>query len=59
MNKVHMALASGDYDRVRPLWDGGIQAEGLDLDVILLFLVSAGLSVRLQQANPLEMTGAL
>jgi 4,5-dihydroxyphthalate decarboxylase len=34
--KIKMTLASGDYDRVRPLWDGGIKAEGLDLNVILL-----------------------
>lgn len=36
MSKVQLTLASGDYDRVRPIWDGALQGEGLDLNVILL-----------------------
>ena len=36
MTKISLTLASGDYDRVRPLWDGGVSAEGLDLNVVLL-----------------------
>lgn len=29
-------MAVGDYDRVRPLWDGGVTAEGMDLNVITM-----------------------
>lgn len=36
MKKPLLTLAVGDYDRVRPLWDGAVQAEGLDLNVITL-----------------------
>lgn len=36
MSKIRLTLASGDYDRVRPLWDGGVVAEGLDLNVVRL-----------------------
>jgi 4,5-dihydroxyphthalate decarboxylase len=36
MTKISLTLASGDYDRVRPLWDGSVTAEGLDLNVVLL-----------------------
>ena len=36
MTQISLTLASGDYDRVRPLWDGGVAAEGLDLNVVLL-----------------------
>ena len=36
MSKISLTLASGDYDRVRPLWDGGVSAEGLDVNVVLL-----------------------
>jgi 4,5-dihydroxyphthalate decarboxylase len=36
MSKVQFTLACGDYDRTRPLWDGKISPEGLDLNVLLL-----------------------
>jgi 4,5-dihydroxyphthalate decarboxylase len=36
MGKISVTLACGDYDRIRPLWDGGVAAEGLNLNVILL-----------------------
>jgi 4,5-dihydroxyphthalate decarboxylase len=36
MTKISLTLASGDYDRTRPLWDGEVSAEGLDLHVVLL-----------------------
>jgi 4,5-dihydroxyphthalate decarboxylase len=36
MAKLHLSLALGDYDRTRPLIDGTVQAEGLDLTVIPL-----------------------
>ena len=36
MTKISLTLGSGDYDRVRPLWDGEVSAEGLDLNVVLL-----------------------
>jgi 4,5-dihydroxyphthalate decarboxylase len=36
LEKVSMTLACGDYDRTRPLWDGSVRAEGLNLNVLLL-----------------------
>ncbi len=36
MPKIKMTIACGDYDRVRPLKDGSVRAEGLDLNVIIL-----------------------
>jgi 4,5-dihydroxyphthalate decarboxylase len=36
MANVQLTLACGDYDRTRPLWDGSIRPEGLELNVILL-----------------------
>jgi 4,5-dihydroxyphthalate decarboxylase len=36
LSKVKLTLASGDYDRVRPLWDGAVTPDGLDLNVVLL-----------------------
>jgi 4,5-dihydroxyphthalate decarboxylase len=36
MPKVQLTLACGDYDRTRPLWDGSIRPDGLELNVILL-----------------------
>jgi 4,5-dihydroxyphthalate decarboxylase len=36
MDKIKLTLASGDYDRTRPLWDGAVQTEGLQLNVLLL-----------------------
>lgn len=36
MKNMRMTLASADYDRIRPLWDGGVQAEGLELNMLLL-----------------------
>jgi len=36
MAKIDLPLVSGDYDRVRPLWDSAVNAEGLNLNVILL-----------------------
>jgi len=36
MAKIDLTLASGDYDRVRLLWDSAVNAEGLNLNAILL-----------------------
>jgi len=36
MAKIDLTLASGDYDRGLPLWDSAVNAEGLNLNVILL-----------------------
>ena len=36
MDNIKLTLASGDYDRIRPLWDGGVQVEGIDLNVLRL-----------------------
>lgn len=36
MAKIDLTLASGDYDRVRLLWDSAVNAKGLNLNVILL-----------------------
>jgi 4,5-dihydroxyphthalate decarboxylase len=34
--KIMMTIACGDYDRIRPLQDGSVTAEGLDLNVVIL-----------------------
>jgi len=34
MGNVHLDLACGDYDRVRALRDGSVQAEGIELNLI-------------------------
>lgn len=36
MSIIKITLACGDYDRTRPLWDGSLKAEGLDLTTLLL-----------------------
>ncbi|MDR7540007.1 MAG: ABC transporter substrate-binding protein [Armatimonadota bacterium] len=36
MTKLSLTLACWDYDRTRPLMDGRVQAEGLDLNLICL-----------------------
>jgi len=36
MGSVHLTLSCGDYDRTRPLIDGRVRAEGLDLTAIPL-----------------------
>jgi 4,5-dihydroxyphthalate decarboxylase len=36
MTRIKLTLACNDYDRIRPLWDGGVSAEGIDLNVLLL-----------------------
>lgn len=36
MTRIKLTLACHDYDRIRPLWDGGVSAEGIDLNVVLL-----------------------
>lgn len=36
MNRITLTLACHDYDRIRPLWDGSLWIEGLNLNVILL-----------------------
>lgn len=36
MAKIMMTIACGDYDRIRPLQDGSVTAEGLDLNVVIL-----------------------
>src|SRR5918911_1212991 len=34
--KIHLTMSCGDYDRTRPLIDGLVQPEGIDLTVIPL-----------------------
>src|ERR671933_1821609 len=34
--KIHLTMSCGDYDRTRPLIDGVVQPEGVDLTVIPL-----------------------
>jgi 4,5-dihydroxyphthalate decarboxylase len=36
MSKLHLTLACWDYDRARPLADGSVVAEGIDLNVLEL-----------------------
>jgi 4,5-dihydroxyphthalate decarboxylase len=36
MLKLKLTLACWDYDRTRPLIDGRVQAEGIDLDIKVL-----------------------
>ncbi len=36
MPRIHLTMAVGDYDRTRPLIDGTVQPEGIDLTVIPL-----------------------
>jgi 4,5-dihydroxyphthalate decarboxylase len=36
MSNIPITLACGDYDRTRPLWDGSVKAEGLELTTIVL-----------------------
>jgi 4,5-dihydroxyphthalate decarboxylase len=36
MSKLKLTLACWDYDRTRPLIDGRVEAEGIDLDIKLL-----------------------
>jgi len=36
MGKLSITLACGDYDRTRPLVDGQVQADGVDLNVIAM-----------------------
>ena len=36
MSKLELTLACWDYDRTRPLIDGRVQAEGIDLDIKVL-----------------------
>lgn len=36
MAKIDLTLASSDYGRVRLLWDSAVNAEGLNLNAILL-----------------------
>lgn len=36
MAMIRLTIACGDYDRIRPIWDGSVSAEGLDLNVLLL-----------------------
>ena len=36
MARVHLTMSCGDYDRTRPLIDGTVQPEGIDLTVIPL-----------------------
>ena len=33
MSKLKLTLACWDYDRTRPLIDGRVQAEGIDLEI--------------------------
>src|ERR1700757_4669720 len=36
MSKLKLTLACWDYDRTRPLIDGRVQAEGIDLEIRVL-----------------------
>ena len=36
MNRLRLTLACWDYDRTRPLIDGRVRAEGIDLDIKVL-----------------------
>lgn len=36
MAMIRLTIACGDYDRIRPIWDGSVSAEGLDMNVLLL-----------------------
>jgi len=36
MGGLFLTLACGDYDRLRPLWDGSVVPEGIELNVIRL-----------------------
>ena len=36
MSKLRLTLACWDYDRTRPLIDGRVQPEGIELDIALL-----------------------
>ena len=36
MSKLKLTLACWDYDRTRPVIDGRVQAEGIDLEVKVL-----------------------
>jgi len=36
MAMICLTIACGDYDRIRPTWDGSVSAEGLDMNVLLL-----------------------
>lgn len=36
MSKLKLTLACWDYDRTRPLIDGRVEAEGIDLDIKVL-----------------------
>ncbi len=33
---ICLTIACGDYDRIRPIWDGSVSAEDLDMNVLLL-----------------------
>jgi 4,5-dihydroxyphthalate decarboxylase len=36
MSRLRLTLACWDYDRTRPLIDGRVQAEGIDLEIKVL-----------------------
>lgn len=36
MQRTQLTIATGDYDRVRPLWDGTVNPEGIALNMLLL-----------------------
>jgi 4,5-dihydroxyphthalate decarboxylase len=36
MSKLQLSVAIGDYDRMRPLVDGSVQIDGVDLQIMLL-----------------------
>lgn len=36
MAEIKLTMAVGDYDRIRPLTDGSVRADGLDLNVLVL-----------------------
>lgn len=57
MKKLELTLACGDYDRIRPLWDGSILPEGIDLQVLLLPVEEIFLrAVRYQEFEVTELS---
>ena len=57
MSEIKMTIACGDYDRIRPLKDASVRAEGLDLNVIILPIEEVFFRVaRFQDFDAAEMS---
>ena len=57
MKNLELTLACGDYDRTRPLWDGSVRPEGIDLRVLLLPVEEIFLrAVRYQEFEVTELS---